>query len=195
MYKRQIFAYISPDHKPWRDYLISKILKVVNKYGIDNVHLDQATTIINDSRHNHIRGLIALFQELRNALPREVVISGEGISEPLIGLYPFATIMETGDESTVQKMIFEPYVRFFEYGYPTEPGRSIWSNPWRQKEAILEAGETSWDHKSFYNNLKKIRKGIIIPSILFKNSSVKVDSVEAKAVFEIALEIRDKLGL
>ena len=191
----KIFAYISPDHKPWRDYLISKILKVVNKYGIDNVHLDQATTIINDSRHNHIRGLIALFQELRNALPREVVISGEGISEPLIGLYPFATIMETGDESTVQKMIFEPYVRFFEYGYPTEPGRSIWSNPWRQKEAILEAGETSWDHKSFYNNLKKIRKGIIIPSILFKNSSVKVDSVEAKAVFEIALEIRDKLGL
>ena len=167
----------------------------MDKYSIDNVHLDQATTIINDSRHNHIQGLIALFKELRSALPPEVVISGEGISEPLIGLYPFATIMETGDEPIVQEMIFEPYVRFFEYGYPTESGRSIWSNPWQQKEAILEAGATSWDHESFYKNLKKISKGIIIPSILFKNSSVQVDSAEAKAVFEIASGIRDKLGL
>ena len=168
---------------------------VVNKYHIDNVHLDQATTIINDNRHNHVRGLIALFKELREALPPEVVISGEGTSEPMLGLYPFATIMETGDDPTVQELLFAPFVRFFEYGYPTEPGRSIWSNPWRQKEAILEAGATSWVHKSFYKNLKKIEKGIIIPSIMFKNSSVQADSAEAKAVYQVASRIRNKLGV
>lgn len=191
----KIFAYISPDYKPWRDYLIGQILKVVNKYHIDNVHLDQATTIINDNRHNHIRGLIALFRELREALPPEVVISGEGTSEPVLGLYPFATIMENADEPIVQELLFEPFVRFFEYGHPTKPGRSIWANPWRQKEAILEAGTTSWDPRSFYENLKKIEKGRIIPSIMFKNSSIQADSAEAKAVYQVASRIRDQLGI
>ena len=103
--------------------------------------------------------------------------------------------METGDEPTVQELLFEPFVRFFEYGYPTEPGRSIWSNPWRKNEAILEAGTTSWNPRSFYINLKKIKKSIIIPSIMFKNSSVQADSAEAKAVYQVASKIRDQLGV
>ena len=183
----KIFAYISPDYKPWRDYLIGQILKVVNEYNIDDVHLDQATTMINDSRHNHIRGLNALLRELRAALPQEVVISGEGISEPVLGLYPFATEIEEADEPIVPLLLFQPFVRFFEYGYPTEPGRGIWANPWRQKKE-------SWSLENFYRNLEEIEKIEVIPGLMFKNSSIRADSKEAIAVYTAAERLRKKLG-
>ena len=191
----KIFAYISPDHKPWRDYLIDRILAVVKKYQIDNVLLDQATTIINDNRHNHVRGLNALFKKLREVLPPEIVISGEGTSEPVLGLYPLATHMVNADQSIVPQLLFDPFVRIFEYGHPTKPGRSIWSNPWRKTKETIEKETATGGSRSFYENLKKIEERKIIPSILFKNDTIRADSVEAKAVYKVAARIRDQLEI
>ena len=62
------------------------------------------------------------------------------------------------------------------------------------KETI-EKETATWGSRSFYENLKKIEERKIIPSILFKNDTIRADSPEAKAVYKVAARIRDQLEI
>ena len=89
--QERVFAYISPDAPPWRHVLVNRVRSLVTDYGIDAVYLDQATTYVNDARHDHGRGVAALYHELKAALPG-TLLAGESISEQVMFLYPLANL-------------------------------------------------------------------------------------------------------
>ncbi len=168
-----IYYFISPDHEPWRQYMIEKIVKVVNDFDIDVVHLDQSTTIHNDYCHKHYRGIIKLFQELREQLPPDVIISGEGISEPLIFLYPVCIQPSAGNSN-----LFNKYVKSFDYGYYPEKGNG--------RLTYDAFGLMDWNRDDFYKHLEKCLNAGIIPTLRLGDYSMRIDSKEACAIYEAA---------
>ncbi|MBI2297793.1 MAG: hypothetical protein HYU66_02360 [Armatimonadetes bacterium] len=79
------FAYIDPASKAWRDLLTARMTELVQRTGIDAVHLDQTLCIFNDHNGlvdgmNMMQGSLALHRQLREALP-ELALSGEGLDE------------------------------------------------------------------------------------------------------------------
>ena len=180
----QIFAYISPDHKPWREYLRSQILAVVHDFGIDIVHLDQATTQINDINHNHWRGLCALFQELRAELPPHVSLSGEGSGESVAHLYPLCGYM-TGDRPEVARNMITQFVRSFDYGAPPEPPHGGLT--------YRAFGRGKWSKERFYRRLERCERLGLVPTLHLSDYHVGVDSQEACAIYEAARRFQARL--
>lgn len=162
-----IFAYISPDYEPWRRYLISRIMAAVRDFEIDIVHLDQSTTLINDSRHNHYRGLCALFKQLRARLPAQVALSGEGTGKSVAHLYPISG--QHAFAKPFMPNLFNRYVWSFDYGRSPKP------------------------KKSFYRWLKWCEESGLVPTLYLGDYSVGVESKEACAVYEVARRFQDGL--
>ena len=79
------FAYIHPGCSDWRKLLVSRFRGIVERYGVDALHLDQTLCIPNHA-NGRVEGLTApegnllLHEELREALP-QVALSGEGLDE------------------------------------------------------------------------------------------------------------------
>jgi hypothetical protein len=179
-----IFAYISPDEPVWRDYLIERILKFVNTYKTDIVHLDQSTTFINDHNYNHWRGVNALYQELREKLPEEVALSGEFVNEMLAHLYPLCGYFPLKNPA-IQRNLFIPFMRAFNYGIPPEP---------TQESLLYDAfGRNHWKSENFYKNLQMAEEAGLVPTLLIGKPDIKLDSDEAAAVFAAAVRFRDQL--
>lgn len=80
------FAQINPASSEWRSYVIKKIVEAVRETGADSVHLDQSLLSYNDG-NGYIDGLTSLQgnvlyqKELAEALPDNVAIGGEGITD------------------------------------------------------------------------------------------------------------------
>lgn len=180
----EIFAYISPDHEPWRRYLRGRILSFVAEYDIDVVHLDQASTYVNDRRHNHWRGVRALYQELRRELPARVALSGEATSEVVAACYPFGGT-SCMDDPEMHRRLFGPFVRQFDYGYPPEDRRGIYPSPWRWTAP-------AWSEQGFYDNLRRSEEAGLLPTLLLHDRDVRVDSKEAHAVYAAAARFRER---
>ena len=162
------FAYISPDYKPWRTYMIGRILKAVRDFGIDIVHLDQATTMVNDRRHNHWRGVCALFRELRAQLPPDVALSGEGTGEVVAHLFPMC-----GHIVSDVPHLYASYVRI--YGAPSG------------NTTVPRGKEAPDDHlKRLRQHLDKCVEGGQYPTLPLGDYSVGVESAGAHAVYEAA---------
>ncbi len=168
-----IFYYISPDHEPWRQYMMDRILMAVNDFDLDIVHLDQSSLLINDCCHNHYPGVVKLFQELRENLPVEVVLSGEGTSEPLVFLYPMCEQTPQGRFN-----LFNYFVKSFDYGYYPEKGEG--------RLTYDAFDQFEWDSASFYNHLNQCINSGIIPTLRLGDYSMRIDSKEAIAVYEAA---------
>jgi hypothetical protein len=179
-----IFAYISPDEPKWRSYLVEQILNFVGEYQIDIVHLDQSTTIINDHNYDHWRGLNALYRELREKLPAQVALSGEGVSEVVAHLYPMCGMYPL-NMPEVQRSLYAPYVRAFNYGFPPEP---------TQESLQFDAFERSkWKSENFYKDLHMAEEAGFVPTLLVGKPDIKLDSEEALAVFAAAQRFQDSL--
>jgi hypothetical protein len=179
-----IFAYISPDAPEWRGYLIERILNFVNKYKSDIVHLDQSTTFINGHNHDHWRGVNTLYQELREKLPEEVALSGEFTNEMVAHLYPLCGYFPL-PRTDLQRNVFVPYIRAFNYGYPPEPTR---------ESLLYDAfGRSNWNAEAFYKDLEKAEEAGLMPTLLIGKPNINLDSDEARAVFAAAKRFRDKL--
>ena len=79
------FAYIHPGCSEWRSLLVSRFKGIVERYGVDALHLDQTLCIPNHAE-GRVEGLtvpegnLLLHKELREALP-QVALSGEGLDE------------------------------------------------------------------------------------------------------------------
>lgn len=178
------FAYISPDAPEWRNYLIERILSFVETYRIDIVHLDQSTSIINDHNYNHWRGVSALYNELREKLPDRVALSGEYVNELVAHLYPLCGYFPL-NKPQIQRSLYMPFVRAFNYGMPPEPPR---------ESLLYDAfGRIHWQAEDFYENLASAEQAGLIPTLLIGKPDVNLDSEEAAAVFAAARRFRDRL--
>ena len=181
-----IFAYISPDEPIWRAFLVERVLKFVDEYKIDIVHLDQSTTIINDYNYDHWRGVNSLYRELREKLPAQVVLSGEGVSEVVAHLYPMCGMYPL-NKPEVQRVLYAPFVRAFNYGFPPEP----------TKESLqFDAFEQDrWKPEDFYKDLQMAEEAGFVPTLLVGKPEIRLDSEEASAVFAAAKRFWDRRGV
>ncbi len=88
------FAYIHPGSAAWRRLLISRFKTIVDKYGVDALHLDQTLAMPNHAGGT-VDGLtvpegnLRLHKELRQALP-DTALSGEGLDEVTLPYEAFA---------------------------------------------------------------------------------------------------------
>ncbi|NOY81534.1 MAG: hypothetical protein GXP31_11100 [Kiritimatiellaeota bacterium] len=88
------FAYIHPGSTTWRRLLISRFKGIVDKYGVDALHLDQTVAMPNHAG-GRVDGLtvpegnLLLHKELREALP-DTALSGEGLNEVTLPYETFA---------------------------------------------------------------------------------------------------------
>jgi len=180
------FAYISPDALEWREYLIEQILNFVETYQTDIVHLDQSTSLFNDHNFNHWRGVNALYQELRKKLPAEVALSGEYISEMVAHLYPLCGYFPM-PKPALQKSLYSPFVRAFNYGMPPEP---------TQESLLYDAFERhQWTAEDFYKNLQMAEEAGLVPTLLIGKPDINLDSEAVAAVFAAARRFRDQLDI
>jgi len=106
-----LFAYVSLDHKDFRELLLEKISAIVEKYGIDAVHLDQSAAYINDPRHDTFRGFKLLVEEVKRRFP-SLLIEGEGIDERTVALTPIYHVWARGDKKhPVFRELFNVYAK------------------------------------------------------------------------------------
>ncbi|MBN1248014.1 MAG: hypothetical protein JXC32_10180 [Anaerolineae bacterium] len=180
-----IFAYISPDEPKWRAYLVERIVDFVAAYNTDIVHLDQSSGLINDRNYDHIRGVSALYRELRERLPSHVALSGEYVNEivarlyPLCGFFPFR-------KPRLQRGMFAAFVRAFNYGMPPEP---------TEESLLYDAFERQqWTSDAFYEDLRLAEEAGLVPTLLVGKPDLNMDSDEVAAVFAAARRFRERLS-
>lgn len=80
------FASINPASSEWRKYIINKLVDVVKETGCDALHLDQSLISYNDYNGyidgmTSLQGTVQYLKELCDALPDNVAIGGEGITD------------------------------------------------------------------------------------------------------------------
>ncbi|GAI92823.1 unnamed protein product, partial [marine sediment metagenome] len=122
----------------------------------------------------------------REKLPSQVALSGEGVSEVVAHLYPLCG-MYPSNKPEVQRSLYAPYVRAFNYGLPPEPTRES-----LQFDAF-ERGK--WKSESFYKDLLMAEKAGFVPTLLVGKPDIKLDSEEVSAVFDAARRFRERVGL
>ncbi|MCZ0940005.1 MAG: hypothetical protein OXJ55_15285, partial [Caldilineaceae bacterium] len=189
------FAYISPDAPEFRQLMVDCIGRLVYDYAIDAFHLDQSAFPINDLRHDHMRGVGLLFEELQAAYPG-VLFTGEGTSEWVAGMYALSSgqgeilwiDMELGhDGSRLDELVnAEMYCRLLgnymlSYGSSgsigPEPRRGVWTFPhpriwWSERKF------RAW--QDFFERLD------VIPTLVLTDKHVKTDSALARLVLDRA---------
>lgn len=149
----EICAYISSDAPEWRSVLREKIRRLVVKYGMDTIFLDQLGTFMNDRRYDHFCGLRTLYAELRADLPN-VQFTGESpTTEPSVSISPLLSDRTSGGGGKfvpeMYRRLLGPYVREHSHSasMPPQPYPSVWEGAgwrtvdWWSKERFLEEQE------------------------------------------------------
>jgi hypothetical protein len=86
------FAYINPGARGWGNLIEHTIGKLVRRYHIDGVFLDQTLLAFNVSRGpNFLNGMRRHIQRLQRSFPN-VLFAGEGLHEHVVGALPMAQI-------------------------------------------------------------------------------------------------------
>jgi len=109
--RERLFAYVSPDYDGFRNLLVEKISSIMNRFGIDAIHLDQTAAYVNDPKHDISLGFRKLVREIKDRFP-QVLVEGEGINELTVGLVPIYHVWIRGERPhPVFKELFNPYSR------------------------------------------------------------------------------------
>ena len=163
----EIFAYISPDAPEWRAGLHQRIGDIIGR-GVDAIYLDQVGTFVNDRRHDHFRGLSALFAELAAGFPR-VQFTCEGpTTEVSVALCPVHLGVSGSDSPDMVEMyrrLFGRHIRQF-YLMPVSPNRGANSGPQLP---------TSWSRERFLRSLERARGADGIPTLTLTDSRIPLD--------------------
>ena len=86
------FAYINPGAQAWSDLMIETLGRLINKFWIDAVFLDQTLLAFNVNRGpDFIWGMRTHIKKLQKAFP-EILFAGEGLHEQIAGCLPVAQI-------------------------------------------------------------------------------------------------------
>jgi len=78
-------GYISPDCPEWRQILVSAARRLAVEFGCDAVFFDQLCHFYNSPNEDMSRGIALLLKELRAAVPKDFLITAEGIAETFFG--------------------------------------------------------------------------------------------------------------
>ena len=98
------FAYVNPGYKEWGDYMIKVIGKLINKFNLDAVFLDQTLLAFNISKGpNFLTGMHDHINRLQKAFPN-ILFAGEGLHEHVLSVLPFAQIHGIDSLSEVHGM-------------------------------------------------------------------------------------------
>jgi hypothetical protein len=71
----------------WQNWLLERICRVVDQFGVDAVFLDITLMWVNDPHHDMHAGTCQLVDALRSQHP-EVLVVGEGWYDALLGVIP-----------------------------------------------------------------------------------------------------------
>jgi hypothetical protein len=86
------FAYMNPGYRAWGDLMTTVIGKLIHKFNVDGVFLDQTLLAFNVSKGpNFLHGMRRHIQRLQRAFPH-VLFGGEGLHEHVVAALPFAQI-------------------------------------------------------------------------------------------------------
>jgi len=143
---------LHPGAKAWRELYVRKCREIVERYGVDTLHLDVTLSMPNVTDRadglNTVQGNVAFHDDLRTALP-EVALGGEGLNEVSCRREAFAqthglfAVRHPGDQPDrvaddagvdcshpVSAYLLSPFTRWYGYlGYPT-PGASALYRGW-----------------------------------------------------------------
>jgi hypothetical protein len=177
------FAYISPDTPEFREVLIECVRRLVDTYAPDALHMDQSAFPINDLRHNHLRGVGVLFQELKEAFP-DVLFTGEGASEWVAGLYPLSSGMGYvwGGADIVDDIFLRTigrYMRCYAHSasMPPEPRRGVWTFPHMRL----------WWSEIKFRDLEALHERLgVIPTLVMTDKRIEMDGKLVQLVLERA---------
>ena len=97
---------------------------------------------------------------------------------PLCGMYPL-------NKPEIQRSLYAPFVRAFNYGLPPEP---------TQESLQFDAfGQSKWESEGFYKDLRMAEEAGFVPTLLVGKPDIKLDSEEASAVFDAARRFRERV--
>ena len=177
------FAYISPDSPEFREVLLSCVRHLVDLYSPDALHMDQSAFLINDLRHNHMRGIITLFRELNETFP-DVLFTGEGAAEWVAGIYSLSSGLGYvwGEPDLIDEIFRRTVTRYMRcYAHsvtmPPEPYRGVWTMPPLR----------SWWSKDRFQKLQAFHERIgVIPTLVLTDKRIQLDGDLSQVVFERA---------
>jgi hypothetical protein len=166
------FAYISPDVPEFRKVLLACVRHLMEIYAPDAIHMDQSAFLINDLRHNHMRGVAALFKELNEAFPG-IVFTGEGPTEWVAGLYPLSSgLGYLWYEADIVDEIFlrtiSRYMRCYAHSVsiPPEPYRGVWTLPHIR---------TWWSEERF-RKIQEVHERLhVVPTLVLTDKRIRLD--------------------
>lgn len=151
----------------WRNYLLERICRVVEKFGVDAIFLDIALFWINDPRHDMYEGTSELVRALRCRCP-ELLIAGEGWYDALLGLIP---VCQTTPPPLAPALVTD-YARAIGHLSHTAPGRG--------STGVHEAGFRGFDRKTMGLNAHQIPT-IGIVDDTFRMQRDTLEAIIAKA--------------
>ena len=163
----EVFAYISPDVSEWRAVLRRRVGDIIAR-GVDAVYLDQVGTFVNDRRHDHFRGLRALFAELTAEFPQIQFTCERPTTEVSVALCPVHLGVSGSDNPDMVEMyrrLFGRYIRQFHL-MPVGPHRGANSGP------QLPAG---WSRGRFLRSLERAQGADGIPTLTLTDSHIPLD--------------------
>ena len=97
---------------------------------------------------------------------------------PLCGMYPF-------NKPEVQRSLYAPFVRAFNYGLPPEP---------TQESLQFDAFERGkWNSEAFYKDLHMAEEAGFVPTLLVGKPDIRLDSEEASSVIAAARRFRERV--
>lgn len=151
----------------WRDWLLERICRVVNEYGVDAVFLDIALFWINDPRYDMYQGTIELIQALHSRYPN-LLVAGEGWYDALLGVIP---VCQTAPPP-LHPTLFTDYARAV--GHLSQPA------PGQGSTGVHEYGFRGFDRRTLEINPNQIPTVGIVHDTLEKHRDI-VEAIIAKA--------------
>ncbi len=171
----EIFAYISPDCPEWRDELCSKISEAIQR-GFDTIYLDQTGTFVNDLRHDHFRGLRALYEELGAQFPNIQQTCEGPTTELSVAICPVhlgIALNENPEHVELYQRLYGRYIRQY-WNNPSEPFRPANSAAGRDQ---------NWSHENFLRFVDLAEAAHGLPTLNLCDYHIRLDTDLVQAVF------------
>jgi hypothetical protein len=137
------FAYINPGAREWGDLMEKVLGRLIRKFGVDAVFLDQTLLAFNTSRGpNFLAGMNDHVRRLERAFPN-TLFAGEGLHEHVLSVLPMAQIHGLDSIVEVHGLegksrwrnihpvsvdLFSPYTRFTPHLLTRHPSNPMFSH-------------------------------------------------------------------
>ena len=162
---------LSLDAKSWRNFLFEKIVRVVERFGVEAIFLDLSSGWTNDPRYDWVDGVRRLIRALHEKFPW-LLVAGKGYFDAMLAHTPFVE----GSPPAIYPEIFTRFARGTYFLSQGAPGRG--------STGVHEAGFIQYERPS-PNDPR-------VPQISIVEDTFDKHSDEIEAVIEVAKEWAQK---